>query len=55
MLSILLLIGVHNTPQIQVDGADVRNELLGLEVKLAEILDFKSSHLGSHQVLQKVI
>lgn len=46
---------VHNIPQIQVDGADVRNKLLGLEVKLAEVLDFKGTHLRTHQVLQEVV
>ena len=46
---------VHNIPQVQVDGADVRNKLLRLEVKLTEVLDFKGTHLGTHQVLQEVV
>lgn len=46
---------VHNVPQVQVDGADVRDKLLGLEVKLTEVLHFKSTHFGSYQVLQEVV
>lgn len=46
---------VHNIPQIQVDGADVRNKLLGLEVKLTEVFDFKGTHLRTHQVLQEIV
>lgn len=46
---------VHNIPQIQVDGADVRNKLLGLEVKFTEVLDFKGTHLRTDQVLQEVV
>lgn len=46
---------VHNIPQIQVDGADVRNKLLWLEVKLTEILNFKCTHFRTHQVLQEVV
>lgn len=46
---------VHNIPQVQVDGADVRNKLLRLEVKLTEILNFKRTHLRTHQVLQEVV
>lgn len=42
-------------PQVQVDGADVRNKLLGLEVKLTEVLDFKGTHLRTHQMLQEVV
>ena len=44
-----------NIPQVQVDGADIRNKLLGLEVELAEVLDFKGAHLRTHQVLQEVV
>lgn len=42
-------------PQIQVDGADVRDELLGLEVKLGEVLYLERAHLGPHQVLQEIV
>lgn len=49
------LCSVHTIPQIQIDGADIRDELLRLEVKLAEILYFKCAHFRTHQVLQKVI
>lgn len=45
----------HNAPQVQVDCADVRNELLRLEVKLAEVFDLKGAHLRTHQVLQEVV
>lgn len=45
----------HTVPQVQVDGADIRNQLLGLEIKLAEILDFQGPHLWTHQMLQKVV
>lgn len=44
-----------NLPEIEEDGADVRDKLLGLEVKLTEVLDFKCPHLWSHQVLKEVI
>lgn len=46
---------VDNIPQIQVDGADVRHKLLGLEVKLTEVLNFQSTHLRTNQVLQEVV
>lgn len=46
---------VWHIPQVQVDGADVRNKLLGLEVKLTEVLNFKGSHLRTHKVLQEVV
>lgn len=47
---------VHKVlPQIQIDGADIRNELLRLEVELAEVLYFKRAHFGTHKVLQEVI
>lgn len=45
----------HNIPQVQVDGADVRNKLLGFEVKLTEVLDFKGTHLRTHQVLKEIV
>jgi len=42
------MFSVYYIPQVQVDGADVRNKLLGLEVKLTEVLDFKGPHLRAH-------
>lgn len=46
---------VHNIPQVQVDGTDVRHKLLGLEVKLTEVFDFKGSHFRTHQMLQEIV
>ena len=40
---------------MEVDGADVRDQLLGLKVKLTEVLHFQSTHLGPHQMLQEVV
>ena len=46
---------VENVPQVEVDGADVRDQLLGFEVKLAEVLHLQGPHLWPHQVLQEVV
>lgn len=45
----------HHPPEVQVDGADVRHKLLWLEVELAEVLHFQSSHFRPDQVLQEVV
>lgn len=45
----------RDLPQIQIDGADVRYELLGLEVKLAKVFYFECPHLGTYEMLQEVI
>ena len=46
---------VENVPQVEVDGADIRDQLLGFEVKLAEVLHLQGPHLWPHQVLQEVV
>lgn len=46
---------MRNIPKVQVDGADVRDQLLRLEVKLAEVLDLQGTHLGPHEMLQEVV
>lgn len=45
----------QDVPQIQIDGADVRHELLRLEVKLTEVFHLEGPHLGPYKMLQEVI
>lgn len=44
-----------NLPQVEVNGTDVGHQLLGFKVKFTKVFHLQSTHLGAHQMLQKVV